>query len=186
MGKLIIIDECLVPRRLSWLHYKGPDPIGFMKDFKKTLRFIFEVSTTRCREKKLLWDYTGDPIRFYNEWWLMKELSRFSQMWVSFRILGYVSKGKKDGNFSLEMYGDVRHTFEPSNWFTKYVWLFYNYMFYSKLRNKYSEMCRDYINNYMNWVKEHYNLKTVKTAEDDRDLFKEDMEKEAPPEENFE
>ena len=35
-------------------------------------------------------------------------------------------------------------------------------------------------------MKEHYNLKTVKTAEDDRDLFKEDMEKEAPPEENFE
>ena len=81
---------------------------------------------------------------------------------------------------------DYYNSFEPSNWFTKYVWLFYNYIFYNKLRNKYAETCRDYINNYMNWVKENYNLKTVKTAEDKRDFFREEMDKETPPEEEFE
>jgi hypothetical protein len=183
MGKLLFIDECLVPRRLSFLHYRGPDPLGFMKDFKKTLRFIFEVSTTRCREKKLLWDYTGDPIRFYDEWWVHKELSRFSEMKVSIRIIGYVSKGKKDGNFSLEMYGEIKNTFSPSNWFTKYVWLIYNYIFYNKLRERYTHMCRDYINNYMSWCKENYNLKTVITPEAEMEEFEDDMSKEVPPEE---
>jgi len=179
MGKLVFIDECLVPRRLSYLNYQGPDPIGFLKDFKTTLRFVFDVSTTRCREKKLLWDYTGDPIRFYNEWWVHKELSRFSEMKVSIRVIGYVSKGKQDGNFGMEMYGEVENKFD-SNWFTKYIWILYNYMFYSKLREKNIQMCREYINRYMNWCKEHYNLTTVTTPEAEMEEFEEEME---PPSE---
>ena len=184
MGKLVFTDECLAPRRLGWLHYKGPDPVGFMKDFKKTFRFIFDISTTRCMQKKLLWDYTGDPIRFYNEWWLKKDLSRFSEMWVSIRIIGFVSKSKQDGNFSMELFGEIRNKFSPSNWFTKYIWLIYNYMFYNALREKYVLMCRDYIRKYMNWCKEKYNLKTVTTPEADVEAFEEEMEKEIPsPEE---
>ena len=119
MGKLSINEECLIPRRLAYINYVGPDPVGLLKDFKTNLRFIFDVSTTRCLENKLLWDYTGDPIRYYSEWWVRKELSRFSQMWVSIRIIGHVSKSKPDGNFSMELYGEIRHEFEPSDWFTK-------------------------------------------------------------------
>ena len=187
MGKLAFNDECLGPRRLGWLHYKGPDPIGFMRDFKKTLRFIFDISTTRCMQRKLLWDYTGDPIRFYNEWWLRKELSRFSEMWVSIRALGYVSKGKQDGNFSLELFGEIRNSFSPSNWFTKYIWIIYNYLFYNSLREKYILMCREYIRRYMTWCKEKYNLKTVGTPDADARAFEEEMEHELPsPEESME
>lgn len=190
MGKLVIVDECLVPRRLVWIHYKGADPIGFLKDFRTTLRFQFDVSSTRCYEKKLLWDYTGDPIRFYNEWIVKKEFSRFTNMWISLRALGYVSKGKKDGNFSLELYGELKHTFEPSNWFTKYVWLIYNYMFYNKLRERYIIMCRDYVENFMNWCKENYDMKTVTTPEAAMEEMREEEEMEhlmrktgfAPPE----
>jgi hypothetical protein len=174
MGKLVFMDECLVPRRLSWLNYAGPDPIGFLKDFKTTLRFIFEVSTTRCRERKLLWDYTGDPIHFYDEWMIKKELSRFSDMWVSIRVRGYVNKAKKDGNFTMELYGEVQNKFSPSNWFTKYVWLIYNYMFYNKIRERYVQMCRDYINKYLNWCKEKHNLKTVTTPEAEIEEFEEE------------
>ena len=181
MGKLSFNDECLTPRRLNWLHYRGPDPVGFMKDFKKTFRFIFDISTTRCMQKKLLWDYTGDPIRFYNEWWLRKELNRFSEMWISIRVLGYVSKGKQDGNFSMELFGEIRNNFEPSNWFTKYIWLIYNYLFYNSLREKYILMCREYVRRYMNWCKEKHNLMTVTTPEADVDAFEEQMSKEMPP-----
>ena len=165
MGKLVITDECLIPRRLAWINYKGPEPIEFLKNFRKNLRFLFDVSSTRCMEKKLLWDYTGDPIRFYDEWYIKKELSRFSNMIVTLRALGYVSKGKKDGDFSLEIYGEIKNTFDPSNWFTKYVWIFYNYMFYAKMRESYSNICRDYINNFINWCKEKYGMKTVTTPE---------------------
>lgn len=177
MGKLVIVDECLVPKRLTWLKYKGPDPVGFLKDFKKTLRFIFEVSTTRCRELKLLWDYTGDPIRYYSEWQIVKELSRFSTMTVTIRVIGHVLKTKNEGDFSMELYGMSRHTFEPSNWFTKYTWLLYNYVFYNKMREKYTLMCRDYINNYLNWCKEKYNMTTVTTPEATLESFESEMEK---------
>jgi len=165
MGKFVITDECLVPRRLTWIYYKGPNPVGFLSNLRANLRFLFEVSSTRCLEKKLLWDYTGDPIRFYNEWAVKKEFSRFTNMWVTLRALGYVSKGKKDGNFSLEIYGEVKHTFEPNNWFLKYIWVLYNYMFYGKLRERYTVMCRDYIEGFMNWCKEKYGMKTVTTPE---------------------
>ncbi len=165
MGKLVITDECLVPRRLTWMYYKGPDPIGFLKNFPTTLRFQFDVSTTRCRQRKLLWDYTGDPIRFYNEWIVKKELSRFTNMQIELRALGYVSKSKKDGDFSLEITGENQHTFKPSNWFTKYIWVLYNYMFYNKLRERYTAMCRDYIDGFMNWCKENYNMRTVTTPD---------------------
>jgi hypothetical protein len=178
MGKLVIVDECLVPRRMSWLYYKGADPIGFLKDFRTTLRFQFDVSSTRCWERKLLWDYTADPIRFYNEWKVKKEFSRFTNMWVEIRALGFVSKGKKDGDFSLELYGEVKHQFEPSNWFTKYVWLLYNYMFYNKLRERYTTMCRDYIENFMNWCKENYDMKTVTTPEAAIDELREEEDME--------
>jgi hypothetical protein len=165
MGKLVIVDECLVPRRETWIYYKGANPIGFLKDFRTTLRFMFDVSTTRCFERKLLWDYTADPIRFYNEWFIRKELSNYTRMIVTLRALGFVSKGKKNGDFSLEIYGEVRHEFEPSNWFMKYIWLFYNYMFYNKLRERYTTICRDYIENFTNWCKENYGMKTVTTPE---------------------
>lgn len=165
MGKLVIVDECLVPRRYVWIYYKGEDPIGFLKNFRQTLRFQFDVSSTRCYERKLLWDYTGDPIRFYNEWKTRKELSRFSTMWTDLRALGFVSKGKKDGDFSLEIYGEVKHEFSPSNWFTKYIWVLYNYMFYNKLRERYVTMCRDYLERFMEWCKENYGMKTVTTPE---------------------
>ncbi len=174
MGKLVIVDECLVPRRYVWIYYKGEDPIGFLKNFKETLRFQFDVSTTRCYERKLLWDYTGDPIRFYNEWKTRKELSRFSTMWTDLRALGFVSKGKKDGNFSLEIYGEVKHEFEPSNWFTKYIWVLYNYLFYNKLRERYVIICRDYLEKFMNSCKENYNMKTVTTPEAAIDELRED------------
>jgi len=183
MARLFITDECLVPRRLTWLHYKGPDPIGFLRDFRTTLRFIFEVSTTRCMERKLLWDYTGDPIRFYSEWHVKKQFSRFTTMLVTIRALGYVSKGKQDGNFSMELYGELQHIFEPSGWFTKYVWIMYNYMFYNKMRERYTLMCRDYIQKYLNWCREKYNMKTVTTPEADVERFEEDMEKDYPEEE---
>ncbi len=165
MGKLVIIDECLVPRRLSWLYYKGPDSIGFLKNFRKTLRFQFDVSTTRCYEKKLLWDYTGDPIRYYDEWLVKKEVSRFTNLIFTIRALGYVSKAKQDGDFSLELYGEVNTSFDPNNWYMKYVWLLYNYLFYGKMRENYIITCRDYLNNFLNWCKEKYGMKTVTTSE---------------------
>jgi hypothetical protein len=165
MGKLVILDECLVPRRLTWLNYKGPNSIDFLKGFRKTLRFTFDVSTTRCLERKLLWDYTGDPIRFYNEWLVRKEVSRFTEIHFTIRALGYVSKAKKDGDFSLELYGELENKFEPSNWFMKYIWLMYNYVFYNKLRENYVVTCRDYLNSFLNWCKEKYGMKTVNTPE---------------------
>ena len=165
MGKLVIVDECLIPKRLAFIYYKGPNSMEFLKGIRGTLRFQFDVSTTRCYERKLLWDYTGDPIRYYNEWMLRKEVSRFSTIWFTLRALGYVSKSKQDGDFSLELYGEVKHEFEPSNWFTKYIWLLYNYIFYNKLRENYTILCRDYINNFLNWCKEKYGMKTVSTPE---------------------
>ncbi len=179
MGKLVIVDECLIPRRQAWIYYKGADPMGFLKDFRSTLRFQFDVSSTRCWERKLLWDYTGDPIRFYNEWKVMKEFSRFSTMWVELRALGFVSKAKKDGDFSLEIYGEVKHTFKPSNWFSKYIWLLYNHIFYNKLRERQTIMCRDYIEKFMNWCKEKYGMKAVTTPESTIDEMRDDeaMEK---------
>jgi len=177
MGKLVITEECLVPRRLTYVNYKGPDPLAFLKDFKTTLRFIFEVSTTRCMERKLLWDYTGDPLRFYSEWWLRKEMSRFSNMRISIRVIGHVYKTKNSGDFSLELYGVVEHKFEPSNWLTKYVWLLYNYMFYNQVRENQVVRCRNYIQAFLNWVKEKYNLPAVTTPEASAEAFRDALGK---------
>jgi hypothetical protein len=165
MGKFVIVDECLIPRRLAWLYYEGPDSFAFLKGFRATLRFQFDVSSTRIHERKLLWDYTGDPIRCYSEWFIRKEVSRFSEINWTLRFLGYAAKATKDGNFSLEVYGEVKHKFEPSNWLLKYVWLLYNYLFYNKIRDSYMILCRDYLNNFLNWGKEKYGMKTVDTAE---------------------
>jgi hypothetical protein len=129
-------------------------------------------------ERKLLWDYTGDPIRYYNEWIVRKEFSRFTDMIVNLRVIGHVYKTKNEGDFSMEIYGRLENTFDPSNWFTKYIWLIYNYTFYNKLREKYTLMCRDYISSFLNWAKEKYGLRTAITAEAETKMFEEEMEKE--------
>jgi len=177
MAEFVIVDECLVPRRLTWMDYKGPDPLGFLKDFRKNLRFVFEVSTTRCEEKKLMWDYTGDPIHFYTEWLIRKELSSFTNMRVTIRIRGHVSKAKKDGDFTMEVYGEVENKFKPNNWFMKYVWIMYNKMFYGEMRKKYAHMCRDYINSYLNWCKEKHNMKAVTTPDHMKEEFEEEVDR---------
>jgi hypothetical protein len=178
MGKLVIVDECLVPRRLAWLYYVGPDSFAMLRGFRSTLRFQFDVSSTRIYERKILWDYTGDPIRCYSEWMVKKPVSRFSDMFWTIRFLGYCAKATKEGNFSLELYGEVKHTFEPSNWFLKYVWLLYGYLFYNQIRESYTKICRDYLNGFMNWTKEKYGLKTVDAPESSLEQMLEDQEAE--------
>jgi hypothetical protein len=59
-------------------------------------------------------------------------------------------------------------------------------MFYNKMRESYTLMCRDYIFKFKNWCKEHYNLKTVSTPEAQIESFHEDMDNQEEMEEKGE
>lgn len=162
MGKLVIIDECITPRKFMYLYYEGPDPVAYLKHMMDVCRFHFEVSTTKVWHDRFMWDYTSDPIHFYDIWTVHKDLSRFTTMHVHIRTMGYKSKTKNEGNFTMELNGWLEHKFEPSNWLLKYTWILYSHLFYNKWRRQHIAICRDLIERFAELMKERYNLKSAK------------------------
>ena len=47
----------------------------------------------------------------------------------------------------------------------KPVWVMYSYLFYNRMRRKYIEMCRNYVYNFRNQIKEHFNVEATTVPE---------------------
>jgi hypothetical protein len=159
MGKLVITDECLAPAKFIYLNYSGPNPFEVARKIGESLKFFFHVSTAGVSETRLNWDISGDPITFYNTWWVQKKLSGFSTIWVYIKIEGKKSKTTNEGSFMLELRAQLVTKFKYSNPLLKALWWIYSYLFYNKPRRKYVERCNNFATSFRDEIKEHFNLK---------------------------
>lgn len=164
MSKMEIRDDCLVPDRYIRLRYSGPNPWEVGEKITEMIRPFFHVSASGTNQYRLNWDISGDPVTFYSRWWVRKGLSRFSQIMVNFKLQGKKYKKDNSGEFSLTLHGRVITKFEGWGPLMKPVWSMYSYLFYNKLRRQGIEHCRNYILNFRNEIKKHFNIEATEVT----------------------
>ncbi len=167
MGKLTITDECMGPDKYLKMKYTGPDPWGMAKKIGSSIRPFFHVSSSGTNNYLIKWDDVGESIDFYSQWWVKRDMSRYSKMYVDIKIQGSKNKKTNTGDFSLNMWAQVRTDVEGMSVFLKPFWVLYSYLFYNKLRRKFIEVCNNRVLNFAQELKKHFNLETteIPTAE---------------------
>ncbi len=161
MATITIRDDCLTPDRFIRISYSGPNPWGVQEFLAANLKEYFHVSTSKVNNYRINWDITGDPISFYSRWWVRKATGRFSQMYFNFKIVGTKGKVKNEGKFSLSFHARVITNFNAWSPLLQPLWTLYGYLFYNRVRRKNIEICRNYLMNFRNMIKEHFNVETT-------------------------
>ncbi len=161
MAKIVIRDDCLVPDRYIRLKYSGPDPWGVAEKITGSIRGFFHVSASGTNNYRLNWDISGDPITFYSRWWVRKNFSRFSTMRIQMKLQGKKYAKDNTGEFSFSMHARVITTFSGWSAILKPFVALYSYLFYNRARRTYVEMCRNYVLNFRNEIKKHFNLEAT-------------------------
>lgn len=161
MATITIVDECLAPEKYIYVTYKGPNPFGVAEKISETVRPFFHVSASGTAQTRLNWDSSGDPIAFFSTWWVKKDLSRFTKMWVYIKVQGSKSKADNMGEFTMQLNGSLETKFEGFSAFLKPFWLMYSYLFYDRARRHFIERCRNFVVNFRNEVKEHFGLEVT-------------------------
>jgi len=160
MGKIVIRDDCMAPDRYVRLKYSGSDPWGVSKKITDLIKPFFHVSSSGTNNFRLNWDISGDPITFYSRWWVRKRFSRFSMMRVSIKLQGEKFKKTNTGSFTFQMHARIITSFGGWGPILKPIWHMYSYLFYNRARRSYIEHCRNYLLNFRNELKKHFNLET--------------------------
>ena len=154
-----IVDDCFAPRRTRFIEYNGPDPLMWARAADKVLRSIWETSSTGVYEPRWMWDWSGDPIQLY--YWKMakhkRTTGRWSEIWVSIKMVGFKFKSKNMGSFKMEIEPMVRHKFR-GNKIEAFLWWLYWHIFYNKYRQQLIERCRDMTERLIGAIKEMYSL----------------------------
>ena len=158
MGKITIVDECLAPEKYIYLRYSGKNPWGVAHKISGLIKPFFHVSSSGTNQTRINWDVTDDPIGFYSIWWVKRSLSRWSGWRIHIKVQGKKSKTTNEGEFTLQLNGEITTRFSGWGFILKPAWLLYSYIFYNRVRRKYIESCRNMIFGFYNELKEHYNL----------------------------
>lgn len=158
MAKIEVIDECMGPDKYARLDYSGPDPWGVVKKIDGLAKPFFHVSSIGFNNYKVKWDVVGDNIEFYSQWWVKRDFSRFSDMYIDIKVQGFKNKKTNAGKFSLLMWAQVQTGVSGMGLFLKPFWVVYSYLFYNKLRRKFIQVCNSRVLQFKNELKEHFNI----------------------------
>ncbi|MBI4154241.1 hypothetical protein HY501_02815 [Candidatus Woesearchaeota archaeon] len=161
MGVITVTDDCLAPARFIYLRYKGHDPYGVVEKITDTIRPYFHVSASGTNQTRINWDEAGDPVKFYSTWWVKKEMSAYTKMWIHMKIQGSKSKADNVGEFTLQMNAFVETKFEGFGLLLKPIWLIYSYLFYDRARRGFLDACRNMTVQFRNEIKKHFNLEAT-------------------------
>ncbi|RLJ10191.1 MAG: hypothetical protein DRP15_00845 [Candidatus Aenigmatarchaeota archaeon] len=158
MAKISIVEDCLAPDKFIYLSYKGPDPWGVAKRISERIRPFFHVSASGTNNSRINWDVTGENISFFSTWWVKKDVSRFSTMRFYLKVIGSFSKATNEGEFTLQLDGNLETKFSGWGPVLKPMWLIYSYLFYNRVRRQALEKCRNILLAFRNELKEYFNL----------------------------
>ncbi|MCD6591065.1 MAG: hypothetical protein J7K72_03790 [Candidatus Aenigmarchaeota archaeon] len=160
--KINITDDCFAPRKTRILDYKGPDPFMWVRGADALLRSVWETSATGIFEPRWMWDWTGDPIQLY--YWKMARHSRttgrWSEIWISIRMVGFKYKSKNEGTFRMEIEPMVKHKFK-GNKLEAFLWWIYWHLFYNRYRQELIDRCRKMTERFIAAIKEMYSMGSI-------------------------
>lgn len=149
MPTWVIEDDCLVPERYIRLEYKGPNPFAA---FRATLGLLIkhlEIDPSDYWERDFRWDITGDPRGFYIRIIVQKGMDSRTKIFFEIIMQGKQPTDPKKNGEVMILIGAKLVTefkqdtpFQQSAFYKSLLWL-YNYFFYSNVRRRYLELCKE-------------------------------------------
>jgi len=163
MAKITIIDDCVPFTKTIGFSYSGPEPLSISKKMWEDMKTFFQVSTSGVANTQLNWDDSGDPITYFERWWMKKAFSGFTRMQLKIKCLGSKKKTTDVGKFSVTMSSAIETTYESRlpGPIARLLWEIYSYLFYNRMRQRYLKQCTDLTVGYMEYVQKKFGLKTV-------------------------
>ena len=158
MAKLAIKDDCLAPEKYIYLNYSGPNPYEIVKKIAGSFNAFFHVSSSKVCEYDFRWDRMGDPIGFFNRWWVKKEYSKYTTAWFHFQVQGKQAREGKEGEFRMEISSEIRTDVGSRNPLFMLLWDIYSYSFYNRRRREYIRKCANMATSFRDEMKNHFNL----------------------------
>ena len=165
MTKMEIVDDCLSPTQFVYLTYNGANPYKVYTKITSMMQQFFEISSSGVFEDRFHWDIVGSNIDFFMRMKARRDFGKFTNMFVHMNIRGSRKKDANTGTFTLRVNSYLETNFEYRNPISKTLWYLYSYIFYNKRRRGHLEFCRNTTNDFINEIKEHFNLRIPKHVE---------------------
>jgi len=165
MGKLEMRDECMDPDRYVRFKYTGPNPFSIVKKIDSSIKPFFHISSSNRGQPLYKIDTSGDPFKFYSQWYGKLKVSAYSYILLNFEVEGSQSKRDKTGTFSFKVWGFLETSFKGRNILLKPFYLLYSYLFYDNARRNYIKRCQNLMLNFGNYLKDYYNIGKTKIPE---------------------
>ncbi len=165
MKKFEIVDDCLAPAQFMYVSYSGASPFAVYSKIMGMLQQFFEISSSGVFEDRFDWDVSGSEVGFYSKVKIRRDFGKFTNMFVQMQVKGSRRKDTNKGKFTLRVNAWLETKFEYSNPIVKSLWWIYSYLFYDKARRGHIEFCRNKVIDFINEIKEHFNLKIPERVE---------------------
>lgn len=166
--KLLLEDRCLTYRPKLEFSYSGPNPDKAYPKLIDILTTSMGIPRENIQEKGFKWDRSKPEEKFSVSFEVIKDIDKFSYMYIEISMKGNVSPSKefgKEGNISMSLEGMIRteypqDTLWEQSFFYEMFRTFYHKIFYKEKRYQYIVECRDAMLMLQNEMKEFFNLLT--------------------------
>jgi hypothetical protein len=167
-SKLLLEDRCLTYRPKLEFSYSGPNPDKAYPKLIDILTSSLNIPRENIQEKGFKWDRSTPEEKFSVTFEIIKDIDKFSYMYLSITMKGKVKPSKefdKEGNVSFVLEGMIRteypqDTLWERSFFYEMFRTFYHKIFYKEKRYQYIVECRDAMLLIQNEMKEFFNLLT--------------------------
>jgi len=165
-SKHMLEDRCLTYRAKTEFSYNGPNPDKAYPKLIDILTRSIGVPRENIQEKGFKWDRSKPEEKFSASFEIIKDMDKFSYMYLEISMKGTVRPSKefgKEGSVSLAVEGMLRteypqDTMWEKSFFYEMFRVFYHKVFYRERRYKWIMECRDSILQIQNEMKEFFNL----------------------------
>jgi hypothetical protein len=146
--------------------YSGPNPDKAYPKFIDILTSEIQIPRENIQEKSFQWDRSGPEEKFSASFEIMKDVDKFSYIYMEVSMRGSLKPSKefgKEGTVRFKIGGMVRteypqDTLWEKSWFYEMARTFWHRVYYKDRRYKWMAECRDSMLLIQDRLKEFFNL----------------------------
>lgn len=167
-SKLLLEDRCLTMRPKMEFSYSGPNPDKAYPKLMDILTNSLNVPRENIQEKNFKWDRSGPEEKFGASFEIMKDMDKFTYMYIEISMRGSMKPSEKfgkEGSVRFSIGGMIRteypqDTLWERSFFYEMMRTLWHKVFYRDRRYKWLLECRDAMLMIQNELKEFFNLLT--------------------------
>jgi hypothetical protein len=165
-AKLMLEDRCLTMRPTMEFSYSGPNPDKAYPKLIDILTTNLNIPRENIQEKNFKWDRSKPDESFGASFEVMKDLDKFSYMYLDITVRGSMKPSKefgKEGTVRFKIGGMIRTEYpQDTLWERSFIYemlrTMWHRVFYSNRRYKWLAECRDSMLLIQDELKQFFNL----------------------------